>query len=171
MLTTFQLVNNDRIISPALTTIREYGTWFEDTFDKYTAQMELYMKSKKKTGESVLEWHPGTRIGYWFDSTPIFDEKYKCWFIMQDSPMMARLVKLNLAEQKDAIPISVNDKAGRRMLRTYTVDQLQLYIRTTMDKSFNISEHLGIAKQIKVRDCDMDKIIMPKVDLKRKTLF
>jgi hypothetical protein len=63
-LDTFQLVNEDRVISPILTTTRKYGDWFEGTFDEYTSQMELYMKSKKKSGESLLERHPGTRIGH-----------------------------------------------------------------------------------------------------------
>ena len=46
-LRTFQLVKNDKVISPILTTIREYGRWFEATFDEYTTASELYMKSKK----------------------------------------------------------------------------------------------------------------------------
>ena len=37
ILSTFQLVNKDKVISPVLTTIREYGTWFERTFDEYTS--------------------------------------------------------------------------------------------------------------------------------------
>ena len=171
MLTTFQLVNNDKTISPLLTTIREYGVWFEDVFDKYTAQTELYMKSKKKSGESMLEWHPGTKIGQWFSTKQMNSADYKSWFILQDSPMMNRLIKLNLAEMKDAIPISVNDKEGRRMLRIYTVNQIELYIRNTMDRNFSIAKYVETPKQIKVRDSDMDKLIMPEVNTRRKKLF
>ena len=83
ILNTFQLVNNNNIISPSLVTIRQYGNWFQQTFDEYTSQMELYMKSKKNTGESVLEWHPGTRIGKWFDSHNIDSPKYKSWYVMR----------------------------------------------------------------------------------------
>lgn len=171
MLSTFQLINNDEVISPVLTTIREYGTWFESTFDDYTSQFELYMKSKKKTGESVLEWHPGTKIGYYFDHGTFISEKLKSWFILQDSTMMERLVKLKLAEFKDAVPISVNDDKGRRMIRVYTVDQIQLYIKMIIDRNFDISQHLGTPKQIKVRDTELSKLIMPKLDIKKRKLF
>lgn len=166
-LETFQLVKNNEVISPALTTIRQYGYWFEKTFDKYTAEMELYMKSKKKTGESLLEWHPGTRIGKWFDSNTVSSEKLKCWYIMQDSYMMERLVKLKLAEQKDAIPIAVNDKEGRRMLRVYTAEQIQLYIRAILDKQFNMADYIGTPKQIKIKDSDFGNLIRPKMNIQR----
>ena len=167
-LQTFQLVKNDEVISPALTTIRQYGYWFEKTFDKYTAEMELYMKSKKKTGESLLEWHPGSRIGAWFDSNQIDSPNLKCWFIMQDSYMMERLVKLKLAEQKDAIPIAVNDEKGRRMLRVYTVEQIQLYIKSIIDKNFNIADYVGTPKQVKIKDSDFGNLIKPKMNIQRQ---
>ena len=171
MLNTFQFVNNDKVISPILTTTRQYGDWFEDTFDEYTSQMELYMKSKKKTGESLLEKHPGTRIGAWFDSTTVSDSNFKSWFVLQDSPMMDRIVKLKLAEYKDAVPISVNDIKHRNMLRTYTVKQIELYIRTVLDKNFSIADYVATPKQIKVKDSDLDKLLMPKMNTQRKKLF
>lgn len=170
MLDTFQLVHNDKVISPIMTTTRKYGDWFEDTFDNYTAQMELYMKSRKKSGESLLERHPGTRIGAWFDSTKVNSNEYKSWFIMQDSPMFDRLVKLRLAEQQDAVPISVKDKQHRNMIRVYTVKQIELYIRTVLDKNFSLSQYVGTPKQIKVRDADFDKLIMP-IGHKQNRLF
>ena len=169
MLSTFQLVYQNKIISPVLTTTREYGNWFEDTFDKYTAQLELYLKSKKQGGESVLEWHPGTKIGHWFDTNNVNSGALQSWFILQDSPAMNKIVKLNMAEQRDAIPISVNDEKGRRMLRVYTAGQIQLYIRSTLDKTFNISQYLGVPKQVKVDS--LDKIIMPEVKIQKKRLF
>lgn len=169
-LETFQLVNEDRVISPILTTTRKYGDWFEGTFDEYTAQTELYLKSKKKTGESLLERHPGTRIGAWFDSVTL-GEDFQSYFIMQDSPMFDRLVKLHLAEPQDAVPISVNDVEHRKMIRVYTTKQIELYIRSVLlYRSFNISSYLGTPKQIKVRNVDLDKVIMPKVQ-HRKRLF
>lgn len=171
LLSTFQLVNRDKVISPVLTTIREYGVWFEKTFDEYTVQKEIYLKSKKKSGESVLEWHPGTRIGQWFDNKQINSQEYQAWYILQDSPMMERLVKLKLAEQKDAIPISSTDDEGRRMIRVYTVAQINLYLKNLIDKSFDISTYVSTPKQIKVRDCDMSKLIVPKIDNTRKKLF
>ena len=171
LLNTFVLVLNDKVISPPLVTLREYGTWFESVFDEYTSSMELYMKSVKKTGETVLEWHPGTRIGKWFDTTEIHSAGLKCWFIMQDSTIMKKLNKLKMAELRDAIPIAVNDKEGRRMLRVYTVDQIELYIRATIDKRFSINKYISYPKQIKIRDNDLDKLIKPELKSKLKSLF
>jgi len=168
ILRTFQLVHNNQIISPALVTIREYGTWFEKVFDTYTAQMELYMKSVKAGGETVLEWHPGTRIGKWFDSNEVSSEKLKCWFILQDSTMMDKLKKAGMAEYRDAIPISVNDKEGRRMLRVYTVQQIELYIRNQMYHNNSFHLETSVPVQIKIRDSDFDKLIMPKVEHKKR---
>lgn len=171
MLNTFVLVNNNQVISPVLITIREYGTWFESVFDEYTSQMELYLHSVKKDGQSVLEWHPGTRIGNWFDKNKLTSEKLKCWFILQDSTMMEKLKKYKMAEFRDAIPISVNDEEGRRMLRVYTANQIELYIRQQIDKNFKIGEYLQKPKQIKIRDSDFSKLIMPKIEHKKKKLF
>ena len=165
----FVLVNKDRIISPVLVTIRSYGSWFEKTFDKYTAQMELYMKAKTKDGETVLEYHPGTRIGKWFDSNNFSSPELYSWLILQDSNIMYKLVKYKLAEQKDAIPISVNDVDRRRMIRVYTKEQIELYIKTLMhDKNFELP--INVPKQIKVVDVDIEKIIKPetKQTVKRK---
>lgn len=168
ILSTFSIVVNDKVISPMLVTIREYGSWFESVFDEYTSSMELYMKSKKDTGETVLEWHPGTRIGKWFDTTEIHSAGLKCWYIMQDSSVMTKLKKLKMAELRDAVPISVNDKEHRKMLRVYTTDQIQLYLQAVLDKKFSIAKYLSYPKQIKVKESDLDSIIKPSLD-KAKT--
>lgn len=168
---TFVLVHDNEVISPALITIREYGRWFEETFDEYTSQMELYMKSVKKGGESVLEWHPGTRIGKYFDTAKLKGQQYKCWYILQDSTMMDKLKKYGMAEYRDAIPIAVNDEQGRRMLRVYTAKQIELYIREQIYQNTSFNLDVYKPKQIKIKDSDFDKLIMPKVESKRKRLF
>ena len=165
---TFVLVHDNKVMSPELITIREYGTWFEKTFDEYTAQMELYMKSVKAGGETVLEWHPGTRIGKWFDSNKVSSENLKCWFILQESTMMDKLKKAGMAEYRDAIPISVNDEEGRRMLRVYTAQQIEFYIRSQVYHNNSFRLDISVPVQIKIRDSDFDKLIMPKVEHKKR---
>ena len=64
----------------------------------------------------------------------------------------------------------VLDKEHRKMIRVYTVYQLELYLRTILDPQFNIEKYVGVPKQIKVKSCDLDKIIMPKIE-QRKKLF
>ena len=170
ILNTFVLVNKDRVISPVLTTTREYGNWLERVFDSSICNMEIYMKSIKKSGERTLEKHPGTRIGEFFDKISVQDISYKSWYAMQDSAVMDRLVKLNFAERKDAIPISANDIEGRRMIRLYTINQIDLYIKSRIDKSFKIDKYITVPKQVKISDSDMEQLIKPVVN-KRKRLF
>lgn len=170
-LPSFQLVNKDRVISPVLITIRDYGNWFEKFFDNYTAQTELYLHSKKKDGESLLEYHPGTRIGAWFDKNEFHQSNLKSWFILRECPALDRLVKLKMAEYKDTVPGQVYDEGKRQMLRVYTANQIELYIRQNLDKNFSISKYLGASKQIKLRDADMGKVIMPKVANNRRKFF
>ena len=142
-LNTFVLVNKDRVISPILTTTREYGNWLEKVFDSSICNIELYIKSMK-TGEGALEKHPGTRIGDFFKKMPVQSNLYKSWFAMQDSEVMNRLIKLKLAEYRDAIPISVNDKEGRRMIRLYTTQQIEMYIQMQIDDAFHIDKYINI---------------------------
>lgn len=169
-LNTFVLVNKDRVISPVLTTTREYGNWLEKVFDSSICNLELYMKSLK-TGEQTLEKHPGTKLGEFFKKISVQSNLYKSWFAMQDSAVMDRLVKLKFAEYKDAIPISVNDEEGRRMIRLYTVQQIEMYVQMRIDKSFHIDNYITVPKQVKISDSDVEQLIKPEVDKTKKRLF
>lgn len=171
-LDTFVLVNkNDEVISPRLTTTRIYGDWLGKVFDSSISDFRIYLKSVKKSGEHTLERHPGTRIGDFFDHTEVTSENLKSWFILQDSDVMDRLVKMKFAEKKDAIPIQVNDSEGRRMIRLYTPEQIGLFIQQKMDKSFQIEKYLDLPKQVKISDKDIDELIKPVVNKSRKRLF
>lgn len=170
VLRTFQLVNKDQIISPILTTTREYGRWFESVFDEYTTSQEIYLKAKKGD-TTVLESHPGTKIGSFFDKKQFSREDLKCWYILQDSTMMKRLVKYQLAELRDAIPISVNDAEHRNMIRVFTAAQIELYIRSNIDKKFNIAPYIDVSKQVVVKDGDMDKLVRPIIRKHKASLF
>ena len=169
MLNTFQLVDKNRVISPILVTTREYGNWLETVFDSSICNMELYLSTVKEDGKRVLEKHPGTRIGDYFNKTQLTGSEYKSWFILEGSKCIDRLVKLKLAEKKDIIPTSVYDEKKRRMLRCYTINQIDLYIKTKIDRNFSIGEYLGTPKQVKVDD--MQYIITQKIQKKKKKLF
>ena len=174
-LNTFVLVNKDRVISPVLTTTREYGEWLgylrrDGKPTEPPCKGHTYQGSTK-TGEQLLEKHPGTRLGEFFKKTSVQSNAYKSWFAMQDSDVMDRLVKLKLAEYKDAIPISVNDIEGRRMIRLYTIMQIELYVQMRIDKSFKIDKYITVPKQVKISDAELEKLIKPEVDKVRKKLF
>ena len=168
-LNTFVFTKGNKIISPVLTTIREYGKFLEHEYDEYTCNYELYIKANKSGGK-VLEFHPGTKIGKFFDKQSFHNSDYYSWFIYQDSSMMDKLRKFKMAEYRDAIPISVTDEQGRRMLRVYTLKQIELYIKTNIDKDFGISDKYLEPKKIALRPKDMDKLIIPKVKTRRSLL-
>lgn len=175
MLSTFVLVHKDKVISPELVTVREYGRWFKTIFDDYTTQQELWKPAKTDSTISSVDWHPGSKIGKWFDKNCPESETLKSWYITQDSDVMKSLVKYHLAEYSDVCNNRklnsqvLQDTSG--MLRVYTVEQIQFYLQSTIDKKFDISSYINASKQIKVKDTDLDKLIIPKALTGRKKLF
>lgn len=170
MLKTIVFVNGGRVISPPLVTVREYARWLETVYDEYTCNYELYIRANVK-GVKVLEFHPGTRIGQYFDNTEFQNNKYISWYIYQDCVAMNKLNKMKLAEYRDIAPILSGDKKGMRLLRLYSVDQIMLYIRTKIDRDFNINQFLTDPKKITLRNSDMRKVIIPRVQNNKKSLL
>lgn len=170
ILRTIVFVNGGRVISPPLVTVREYARWLEIVYDEYTCNYELYIRANVG-GTKVLEFHPGTRIGQYFDTTEFYNNKYVSWYVYQDSAVMNKLNKLKLAEYRDIAPILSGDKKGKRLLRLYSIDQIMLYIRTKIDRDFNINTFIGDPKKITLRNSDMGKIIIPKVQSNRRSLL
>lgn len=162
MLNTFAIVEKGIVISPRLVTTREYGRWMSSTFDEYTVAQELFLKSKKGN-DSLLESHPGTKIGNYFDSNKFSRYELQCWYIGSDTDIMKRLIKYGLAELGDCSKYN-----QKQMLRVYTVEQIQLYIQTKLDRHFDFGNDILEPKQIITQEAD--KLVMP-VKQKIKKLF
>lgn len=160
-LRTFVLVNNNKVISPPLVTIREYAKWMEDTFDNSICHLELYMKCKKTNGETLLEKHPGTKIGQFFKTTKVSNSNLVSWIIPPRSDVVERLVKQGMVERVDA----------RLELRVYTVEQLEFYLRSNVDSSINLATECSMPIQIRVSDSELDKIKKPELKTRNKKLF
>lgn len=169
-LSTLIFVQGDRVLSPPLVTVREYGKWLESTYDEYTCNYELYLKSNV-AGEKVLEFHPGTRIGKYFDSTSFSTNKYDSWYVYQESQIMEKIVRLKFARYNDIASTLSGDKKGLKLLRLYSTDQIELYVRTKIDRNFQIGDKFLEPKKIVVRKCDLKDIIMPEIKRSRKSLF
>lgn len=169
-LATFVFTSGDRAISPPLVTVREYARWLESVFDEYTCNYELYLRAT--VGDvKVLEFHPGTRIGQYFDTTEFSSDKYDSWYVYQESTMMTKLVKMKLASYKDIAPILSGERKGLKLLRLYSTNQIDLYVKTKIDRSFNINNFLVTPKKIALRKNDFKTIIMPKVRQTKKSLL
>lgn len=170
-LTTFQLFCEDGTQSPVLTSTREYGRWFETVFDPSICRTELYKTGWDRSGKPVLENHPGSKIGQWFDRRTFSNKVLLSWFIHQDSSIMRALCDYGIAEQRDAIPISVSDKEGRKLLRCYSTEQILLYVRSNIDRGFSLLPHCTTPKRIKVSSSELDKIIIPEIKQEKGKLF
>ena len=84
---------------------------------------------------------------------------------------MAKLVQMRLAELRDTVPISVSDELHRYMLRCYSLDQLQLYIQSNLDKQFKAEGKTLKPREIKVKDIDFSHMIIPEKQKGRRSLF
>ena len=164
-LRTFVLVYEDKTISPCLVSVREYASWMESVFDETICHMHLYLNSKKADGQVVSEWHPGTRLGSFFDNQQFHRPTLQSWYLGSSDKAMKQLIKHKFAEMKDC-----STYHGNSMLRLYTVDQIETYIKTAVDSSFNMADKFMSPKQIVLSASDMDILIKPTV-IKKKTLF
>ena len=170
LLTSFVLVDKGKIISPRLTTIREYGRWMQEYFDEYTCNKELYMMTNKEGGQ-VLTYHPGTRIGKFFDSNTVERSDLKCWYVHGNSSIMTQLSSWHIAETRDCVPTKLDNKENINILRLYTLSQIEFYIRNTMDKNFALTDDMvHTPKSITVKPEDYTTLIIPK-QTKRKSLL
>jgi hypothetical protein len=169
-LTTFVFTSGDRAISPPLVTVREYARWLETVYDEYTCNYELYLRAT--VGDTkVLEFHPGTRLGQYFDNTKFSSNRYDCWYIYQESVMMEKLNRMRLASYKDVAPVLSGQRKGLKLLRLYSADQINLYVRTKIDRTFDINAYLVPPKKIALRKKDLDYIIMPEVKKGKRSLL
>ena len=99
-LDTFVIVQGGTIISPTLTTTRQYGIWLQNAFGQDVGVQELFLKTRN--GDiSLLESHPGTRIGHYFDTNNFKSYLLKCWYIDSTSDIMEKLIKLGFADKGD----------------------------------------------------------------------
>lgn len=169
-LTTFVFVLADKIISPPLVTVREYGRWLDAVYDEYTCNYELYLR-ETVDGDRVLSYHPGTRIGSYFDTTSFNSDRYQSWYIHQGSTMMYKLNRLKLAEDRDVAAVRAHDKKGLRLLRLYSIHQIELYVRTKIDRDFQLNNFAGVPKKIVLRKSDMQYVIMPQINKSKRSLL
>ena len=160
----FVLIHNNEIISPMLTTTREYGAWFSSVFDNYTSGQRLFLKKRMNGGNSVLTSHPGTRIGDFFDSRKLDKYELKCWYLNGDSDLIKQLAWYMLADGNDCI-----SKDKKKLLRVYTLEQIEFYVQMTIDKKFKLGDMALKPKQIQVHD--MADVTKPSCKSNKRRLF
>lgn len=168
----FVVVHNRQPITPYLITTREYGRWGLNTFDEYTAQLELF-KKESKDGIPTQVLHPGSRLGVFFRDMNISDSRLFSVYVKPGSYIAGKLEQYKLATNSDCNFIQPEGlEVSAKWIRCYTPEQLELYIKSSIDKSFKIAEYLMNPIQITVKDSDLTNIYMPsKVCKVTKKLF
>lgn len=156
-LNTFQLVNKGKVISPILVTTREWGEWFESVYDEYTINEHLYIRARRGE-QSLLERHPGTRIGRFFDSSMFTQNNLGSVYILWESNIVDKLISLRMLRGNDNCSISINEEK-KNLVRLLTARQIEVYIQSNIDRNFNISAYIGTSKSVVVKDSDLEKIV------------
>lgn len=133
-LNTFQVFYNNKEVTPELVTARNFGRWFKEVFAEPVCRKWLYIGSSKKGSE----YHPGTKIGIYFDSNTFSSPKYVSWYISKDSEIFNYLRRNHHAKFED-VSKSKKNKVLTEHLRCFTVPQIELFI-SRVTKELGISE-------------------------------
>lgn len=158
-LKTFEVYNKDGNITQKLTTARELGRFLQNVYTPEVITPLLYVNSSKQGAE----YHPGTRIGIFFDTNTFNRKDLHSVYIPVGSETYKQLVSTNLAEKRDISTIS--NKCGKtKCIRCFTLEQIQLFIDTFLSSEhpvlrLDITKHLGTNKRIKVFGDDYRKFI------------
>ena len=169
-LKTFEVYNKNGKLTEKLTTSRELGRFLQNVYKPEVIIPLLYVNSSKQGAE----YHPGTKIGIFFDTNTFNRKDLHSVYIPVGSETYKQLVSTNLAEKRDISTIS--NKCGKtKCIRCFTLEQIQLFIDTFLPSEhptlrLDITKHLGTNKRIKVFGDDYKKFIYDYNDNK-KPLF
>lgn len=138
-LRTFSVRNKNGNVTEKLVTSSEFGRWLTNVVTPDVYYPLLFLDGKE--GPS---YHPGTRIGNFFSDAKnaFISSKYYSIYIPTDTETFQNLKKLPLFRNKD---ISTNCKIGgkKRVVRTFTLEQVEMFLNSTMNRQFNIKDWLG----------------------------
>lgn len=129
-LNTFQVRCGTKNLTPKLVTSRSFGNWFRKVFSENLCRKYLYTGSKKKGSE----YHPGTKIGHYFDSNFFKLEELNSWYIPKHSEAFQHLIKKNLVTYEDVSKVCKNSKLSG-YLRCFTIEQVELFLREVVKES------------------------------------
>lgn len=169
-LRTFEVYNKSGNITQKLTTARELGRFLQKIYVPEIITPLLYVNSSKQGAE----YHPGTKIGIFFDTNTFNRKDLHSVYIPVGSETYKQLVSTNLAEKRDISTIS--NKCGKtKCIRCFTLEQVQLFIDTFLPSEhpvlgLDITKHLGTNKRIKVFGDDYKKFIYD-YNTGKKSLF
>ena len=164
-LNTFQVFHNGKELTPELVTARNFGRWFKEVFTEQVCRKWLYVSSSKKGSE----YHPGTKIGIYFDSNTFSSSKYNSWYIPKNSEAFAYLHKRHHAKFEDVSKRKKN-KALVEYLRCFTIPQIELFV-SQITKELGIKEFSISTKLRRVNTVYKDSVSYTEPNKVKNPLF
>ena len=138
-LRTFSVTNKNGIVTEKLVTSSEFGRWLTNVVTS-----DVYFPLLFLDGKDGPSYHPGTKLGNFFSNKKngFSSKKYYSIYIPVGTETFLNLKTLPIFSNKD---ISTNCKVGgkKRVVRTFTLEQIQLFLNSMVDKQFNIQDWLG----------------------------
>ena len=119
----------------------------------------------------MLERHPGTRIGRFFDSGRFTQPDLSSVYILWESGITERLLSLRMLGRNDSSSISIDRDKKKRVVRLLTARQIEVYIQSIIDRNFSISRYVRPRKIVVVKDSDLEKIVKFQTVKSRVGLF
>ena len=144
-LKTFTISKGNKKVTDRLVTSSEFGRWMMAYFSPNVYQELLFVNGKEGP-----TYHPGTKLGIWFDKqgNRFISEKHYSIYIPTDTETYARLKEKGIVQPKDT---STNCKVAgnKKVVRCFTLEQIQLFLDSFVNFNeepnhiIRVKEHLS----------------------------
>ena len=144
-LKTFTISKGDKKVTDRLVTSSEFGRWMMAYFSPNVYQELLFVNGKEGP-----TYHPGTKIGIWFDKqrNSLIPKNHYSIYIPTDTETYARLKEKGIVQPKDT---STNCKVAgnKKVVRCFTLEQIQLFLDSFVNFNeepnhiIRVKEHLS----------------------------
>ena len=144
-LKTFTISKGNRKVTDRLVTSSEFGRWMMAYFSPNVYQQLLFVNGKEGP-----TYHPGTKIGIWFDKqgNSFIKRTHYSIYIPTDTETYARLKEKGIVQPKDT---STNCKVAgnKKVVRCFTLEQIQLFLDSFVNFNeepnhiIRVKEHLS----------------------------
>lgn len=166
----FQVIRNGKPLTGELVTTREFGRWFQEVYSPKVCFQFLYLNNKN----IGAQYHPGTKIGTYFDNHDFSTQKLISTYIPTDSEVYKYLMKTKLITPADTI--SIREKNSKvSYIRCYTVDQIKLYLKevakSIRETPLDPYSYLGKLFKINVIHYDCNKYLFRIPAINKNALF
>ena len=144
-LKTFTISKGNKKVTDRLVTSSEFGRWMMAYFSPNVYQELLFVNGKEGP-----TYHPGTKIGIWFDKqrNSLIPKNHYSIYIPTDTETYARLKEKGIVQPKDT-PTNCKIAGNKKVVRCFTLEQIQLFLDSFVNFNeepnhiIRVKEHLS----------------------------